>query len=68
MADKVEYESDNDWAYDRALERFRIPSDYPAAFIAFDSVAQTLIQEQGLMTLLEVIRFGQSLNYDDSCG
>ena len=64
MADKVEHDGETDLTYERVLERFEIPTDFPARFIAFDEQGRSLIRDHGFETLIDVVRYGKTLHYD----
>lgn len=64
MADKVEHDGETDATYERVLERFSIPTDFPAKFIAFDAEGRSMIRDEGFETLLDVVEYGKTLPYD----
>jgi len=64
MADKVEHDGETDVTYERVLERFSIPFDFPASFIAFDAEGRSMIREEGFETLIDVVEYGKKLPYD----
>lgn len=64
MADKVEHDGETDSTYDRVLDRFSIPGEYPAKFIAFDAEGRHMIRDEGFGTLMKVVEYGKTLPYD----
>lgn len=64
MADKVEHDGETDVTYERVLDRFGIPHNYPAKFIAFDAEGRSMVRDEGFETLIDVVHYGQTLHYE----
>lgn len=64
MADKVETDGEHDDTYEKVLDRYGIPHDYPAKFIAFDAEGRSMVRDENFTTLIDVVRYGQTLHYE----
>lgn len=64
MADSVEAGNEIDDTFEKILNKFDIPGDYPASFVHLSEEAIELICDPDIETLLDIIIVAQRLNPD----
>jgi len=61
MVATVESGTEEDFTFERILEKLAIPTDYPAEFLHFSKDTEGLLRNEEVETLIGCIHFGQKL-------
>ena len=64
LVDKVEADSEIDETFERILTRLDIDLQFPAQFLHFGDATITRLSEEGVATLIDVVRVAQKLDLD----
>lgn len=65
LAHSLEAESEQDFTFERILNKYNIPLNFPAHFLHFSPEVEALIKREKISTLVELVHFGQNAAPDD---